>query len=410
MATLTLAAADPVLKDYYVGPIIEQINYKTFILDQIKRDSDSIDATGRRAIIPVHARDNRGRGSRGDNANLPIAGYDVDVDAIIGIKYHYYAIEVSDPAKEASTRSEGAFVNLLERQTKGVAKSMRKDVNRMVWGLSNGLLSQLRAISSGTTVQVTSAQYIKVGDPVDVLDTTTGAATLGVQNAIVTARDVTAGANTITLDTALAGSATTSYGVYISGNRNNEMEGIQNIINTSRTLHSINSATAGNEFWNAGSRKNASSNVAGETLFEQVIDEVGAGGNGDVDVFVTTRGIRRRLADTYQSQKRFNDARATTINGGYTAIYVNEVPVVADDDAPKGFAWGINKDSFRWVQQTPPGWMESKDGTIFHLKDGTVSGTKMNVWQAWFRWYANLANTAPNRNGVIFGADDDAAT
>jgi hypothetical protein len=110
--------------------------------------------------------------------------------------------------------------------------------------------------------------------------------------------------------------------------------------------------------------------VAGESLFEQVADDVGGVGNGEVEVFLTTRGIRRRLADTYQSQKRFNDARAVDIHGGFTAIMVNEVPVIADDDCPKGFAFGINKDSFKWFQQAGPGWLESKDGTVFQLQPG----------------------------------------
>jgi hypothetical protein len=77
-------------------------------------------------------------------------------------------------------------------------------------------------------------------------------------------------------------------------------------------------------------------------------------------VFVTTRGIRRRLADTYQSQKRFNDARATEIHGGYTAIFVNEIPVVADDDAPKGWVFAINKDAFRWFEVAKPDWLRPR--------------------------------------------------
>lgn len=409
MATLTLAAADAILKDLYVGPIVEQLNYKTYMLDQIERDSDSIDHTGRRAIIPVHANRNRGRGSRGDNANLPIAGYNQDVDAIVPIRYHYYAMEVSDPTVTGTRSSEGAFVNVLDRETKGIARDMRKDMNRQVYGDGTGLLASVRANSTTTLVLVDTVQYIGVGDRVDVLVRSTGAATAGVQSAVVTARDTTAGAQTITIDTALAGTADTTYGVYIAGSRSNEMDGLRNIISSGRTLHSINSSTAGYEFWSAQSLS-ASSNVAGETLFERLADNVGAGGNGEIDVFVTSRGIRRRLADTYQSQKRFNDARAVNIHGGYTAIFVNEIPVISDDDAPKGYIFGINKDSFRWFEQTTPGWMESRDGTIFHLKDGSTSGTKMNVWQAWFRWYVALGNVAPNRNGVITAADDDSAT
>jgi hypothetical protein len=129
---------------------------------------------------------------------------------------------------------------------------------------------------------------------------------------------------------------TSTDGLYKPGARNNEVDGgLRAVTGTSRTLHSINSATAGNEFWN-GNRRAASGATAGEGLFEQLADDIGANGQGDVDVFITSRGIRRRLADTYQSTKRFNDAKAVDIHGGYSAIMVNEIPVVSDDDVPRG--------------------------------------------------------------------------
>ena len=410
MATYTLSAGDALLKDLYVGPIIEQLNYKTYMLDKIDRDVNNIDHTGRRAVVPVHANRNRGRGSRGDNANLPSAGYNVDLDAIVPIKYHYYGMEITDPTIEASKRNEGAFANLLTRESTMIAKEMKKDINRQVFGDGTGALTTLRATSSATTVNTTSNQYIGIGDPVDVLVASTGAATLGGSGYTVTARDNTAAANTITIDSALAGSATTAYSVYIAGAYGKEMDGLRNIVSTGRTLHSINSSTAGQEFWNAGSSTAVAGNVAGENRFEVLADNVGRLGNGDVSTFITTRGIRRRLADTYQSQKRFNDARAVDIHGGFTAIYVNELPVVVDDDCPLGYAFGINDDSFRWFEQAGPGWLESKDGNIFQLKATSTTGQRMNVWQAWFKWYAALGCVAPNRNGVLSGCDDETAS
>lgn len=409
MATQTLATADAILKDLYVGPIVEQLNNKTYMLDQIERDTTSVDHTGRRAVVPVHTSRNRGRGSRGSNSTLPTAGKQSWQDAIVNIRYHYYAIEVDDPAISASRNNEGAFINVLDAETKGVAQDMRKDINRQVFGLGDGSLSVLRASSTSTTVNVTAdVQYIQVGDVVDVLKISDGTVdSKGVVGATVTARDTTAGSETITIDTGLAGTATTSFAVYLTGSYGKEMDGLRNIISTSRTLHSINSSTAGNEFWNA--KSTAVGGVAGESSFTKLLDDVAQNGNGEIDVFITSRGVRRRLADSYQSVKRFNDAKAVNVHGGYTAILVNEVPVVADDDAPKGFAFGINKDSFRWFQQEAPGWLQQKDSGIFHLKDGASAGAKVNVWQAWFKWYAALGCVAPNRNGRLTGCTDDAA-
>lgn len=412
MATQTLSTADAILKDLYVGPIVEQLNQKTYMLDQIGRDADHIDHTGRRAVVPVHSGRNRGRGSIADGGTLPVAGKQAWQDAIIPIRYHTYGIELTDGSIEATKSNEGAFVSLMEAESRGVATDMKKDINRQVYGQQDtsgggGILGFCGTTTGALTVVMASPadmQYIQIGDIVDIRVITTGALITDGASRTVTARSVANGTFTI------AGNVVTTsalHGVYLAGNYNNEMDGLRHITNTGRTLHSINSATAGNEFWN-GNVSAAGSVVIGESLIEQLFDAVGANGNGDVEVGITTRGIRRRLADTYQSQKRFNDAQAVNIHGGYSAIMVNEVPVVADDDCPKGFLFGINKSSLKWFEQTKPGWLESKDGQIFHLKvNATVSSSRDSAWQAWFRWYAALGCVAPNRNGRISGGTDD---
>lgn len=409
-STQTLATADAILKDLYVGPVVEQINQKTYMLDKIERDSDHIDHTGRRAVVPVHTARNRGRGSRGDNSALPLAGSQTYADAIIAIRYHYYGMEISDPAIEASTSNEGAFLNLLESETKGVARDMRKDINRQVYGDGTGLLATVTGTpAAGASLTIDQGiQYIGVGDPVDVLLKATGVVTNGVAGTTVATR--TPGASpAITTSDNRAGATANTYGVYISGSYGKEMDGLRNITDDSRTLHSINAATAGNEYWQ-GQEVSVSSATAGEDAFIQLADKIGATGNGEVEVFLTTRGIRRRLANTYQSQKRFNDAQAVNIHGGYSAIMVNEIPVIADDDAPKGYVFGLDTSAFKWFEQTTPGWLSQRDGGVFHLKDSSTSQQKMNVWQAWFRWYAALGSVAPNRTGRIPDAADDNAS
>ena len=81
-----MANADAILKDDYIGPIIEELNQKTYCLDQIERDSDHIDHTGRRAVVPVHKNRNRGRGSLADAGTLPTAGRQQWLAAIIFLR------------------------------------------------------------------------------------------------------------------------------------------------------------------------------------------------------------------------------------------------------------------------------------------------------------------------------------
>ncbi|MDQ3317458.1 MAG: phage major capsid protein, partial [Actinomycetota bacterium] len=334
----------------------------------------------------------------------PTPGKEAYLDALVAIRYHAYGFEITDQTTKQAKGNEGAFVNILDDNTTRLAKNMRKNINRQVYGDGTGLLASLTAASAGTaTVTVDTTQYLQVGDPVDILNRTSGAV-VSVGRTIVSINRTT---KVVTLDAAVT--AANTDGLYLSGSRSIEMDGLRNIISSGRTLHGINSASAGNEFWD-GKRIDAGAVVAGESLYERLADDVGAGGQGEVEAFLTTRGMRRRLADTYQSQKRFNDAKATEVHGGYTAIYVNEIPVMSDDDAPKGYAFGINKDAFKWFEVERPDWLQDpKTGTVFQLAAGSVAGSSRAAWQAWFVWYAALGCLAPNRNGAIFNATDDAS-
>lgn len=407
MATQTLSTADALLKDLYRGPIIEQINYKTYMLDMIERDSESVDFTGRRAIFPVHSAPNFSPTSISDGGTLPTPGIQGYQDGIVAMRYHSAALELTDMAVKQATGNEGSFVNLLQNDSKKLAMDLKKNINRQIFGDGTGLICSLTSGTSTTVFVVDSTQYLRVGSVIDVLVRSTGAATSGGASAVISA--INRSTKTITVSAALAGTPDNTYGVYLPGARNIEIDaGLRAVAATSRSLHSINSATAGNEFWN-GNTRSASGATAGESLFEQLADDVGANGQGEVDTFLTTRGIRRRLADTYQSTKRFVDAKAVEVHGGYQAIFVNEVPVIADDDVPKGFAFALRKDAFKWFQVSDPDWLKAEDASVWHLASGSTAGTNKAAWRAYFQWYSALGALAPNQVGSITSAADDAA-
>ena len=403
----TLATADAILKDVYRGPIIEQLNYKTYMLDMIERDSESVDFTGRRAVVPVEATGNESPSSTTDGGTLVDPQVDTEQDAIILIRYHDGGLELTDAlVRQATGNNAGAFVNKLERSSKKLASSMRKNLNRQVFGDGTGLLATF-ASSPAASVNVTvdTTQYLRVNMAVDGLNKTTGATTFG---SGVTIASINRTTKVVTMSAAGTGTTTVD-GFYKQGARNNESDGLRNITATARTLHGINSATPGNEFWN-GATRDAATAIAGEGFFELLADDVGQNGEGDVEVFLTTRGIRRRLADTYQSTKRFNDARAVEIHGGYTAIFVNEIPVIIDDDVPKTWVFALRKDAFLWVQLAEPDWLsDPRSGLVWHLGMGSTLGKRRLAWQAWMVWYAALACVAPNRTGRIINAADDPA-
>jgi hypothetical protein len=412
-----LASFDALLKDVYRGPIVELLNQELYMITWVQQQSvnDLGTFTGRRFIFPVHTGRNRGRGATTDGGALVKGGQQSALDGIEGPKYLNQGIELSDMVIQQSKSDEGAFVRALEFEMNGAMQDMRKDASRMAYGTGDGLLATCAAGGPATTFSVDNGQYIAVGDTIDLIDKGTGTPVASGTGLVVTgvAYTGTAGSATqanATITTAQSVTVTATTGVYLSGDRNNESNGLRNICSTARTLHNINSVT--NPIWD-GNVLNAGQANPAEDTFMQLAQRARQRGSQPVERFVTTLGVQRRLANTYQSAKRFNDAHAQEIDGGYSAINVaagnTPVPVVSDVDAVNGTAFGLNSGSLSWAQVGPPDWLEAPDGqgSVLHLKDGSSAGTKVAVWQAWIMWYAQLICVAPNRNGMITNINDD---
>jgi hypothetical protein len=394
----TLAAADAALQDDYVEPIVRAIKEKTYLLDQIQSDSSKLDQKGRRAVWDIHYKRNRGRGSRGtqEGAVLPNAGQQGYEDAAVAVKYHYWAIEITDAAIEATAGKENAFVDLLDEETSGVAREAKTEMNRQAWGDGTGLLAKVTATSATTTFAVDNTQWLMMGDPVTLAKVADGSGAL-----VRTVMSIDYANKTVTVDT--AASVDNTFGVYITGNRNNEIDGVRNIFNKGRSYAGVPATVP-----QIQSRvTDMAGAMAGENSFQLLRDSINRRGFGKVGPFLTTLGIRRRLAGTYTSQKRYSDANAVEIHAGYTAIYVDENPVIADEDAQKGEVLAMTKDALVWVEQAAPGWLKQKDGTIFHLKDDSTPGQKQATWQAWFKHYCNLASYLPAKGGRLTNCQDD---
>ena len=420
MATQTLATFDALLKNVYRGPIVEQLNQETYVIDQLeKQNVNNMGAFyGRQLNFPVHTSRNRGRGAVSDGGALPAAGSQGSLDGIVAIKYFSTGIELSDQVIRQSAQNEGAFVTALTFEMDRATTDLRKDICRVAYGTGDGLLATITGTpGAGTSITVDSGQYIAVGDTVDIVLKSTGVVTNGIAATTVTAVSFTGTASsatqanaTLTISIATGGATSNLYGVYISGDRNSESDGLRNITSTGRTLHSINSST--NPFWDSNSLSAANTNPS-EDLLMRLSQQIRQRSGFQIDSFLTTLGVQRRLANTYASQKRWNDAQVTKIDGGYSAIMVaagnTPVPVVADVDAPNGWAFALNKASFAWAELDKPDWLSPPEGGGYtlHLKDGATAGSKLRIWQAWMIWDAALVCVAPVRNGQVTSLNDD---
>lgn len=132
----TLQTIDSILKTQYLGPVREQLNNATVLLNRIDKDQDSV--VGKNFTIPVHFGGNTGVGSAGENAVLPTAGNQQYKDTIVPMKYVYGVINLTGPTIKAAKSNEGAFLRAVESEMKGVTLDLKKKLNKMLWGDGTG--------------------------------------------------------------------------------------------------------------------------------------------------------------------------------------------------------------------------------------------------------------------------------
>jgi hypothetical protein len=121
-------------------------------------------------------------------------------------------------------------------------------------------------------------------------------------------------------------------------------------------------------------------------------------------MILTTRGIRRRYVNTLKAQKRWNDANAGTMHGGFKYIDYNGFPLVFDDDCPKQHMFFIRPDDYLWVNLHGMDfrWM-NRDGAILRK----VESPDTDAYKATLYKYADLGITNRKVQGVIYNLADD---
>ena len=148
--SLTLTNADAALKEDYQPAMREQLNNTVQFLAQIERNSKDVE--GRRAVLSLHVKRNSGVGARQDGGSLPSAGAQGYAEERVPLRFNYGRIQISGPTLRAMKSDEGSFVRALDSETKGVVTDLRRDVNRQLFGTSDGVIAATDVTAGSTTV------------------------------------------------------------------------------------------------------------------------------------------------------------------------------------------------------------------------------------------------------------------
>lgn len=423
----TTANADAVLMNDYIRPVREALNQRAILMfhadsmdDEkstrvpattdsgetpfrgIARESEQLEFAGRQYIIPVHVSRNEGGGAIDEGGPIPVAGQQGWTDLSDSLKHVLWSIELTRFAIRLSARNEGAFLKLLEAETKGATKDMRKDVNRMAYGDGTGTLAA--AVSDGSNnLVVDTVQYLRVNMRVDIINSTNDAvlATNRTITAIVdSTKTVTYSGSDVTV--------TTDHRICRTGSWKKEISGLTKLVSDTGTVHGVDSSQAANK-WHRSTVQDMGGAQFNEDSGQQMMDSIDVVGSEEVDFIVTTHGIVRRYANQLKGLKQFSGSDVVRLRGGFKALLFNEQPMIKDPDCPKGKMWFLNTDSLMWAWlpdgKLPGDWSWVDD-------DGAILTRKADRTDAFEGYLAADFNlNAPSRNslGVMYNLEDDAA-
>ena len=411
----SLSTVDAILKDDY-KEYLDNLNEANFILSQVETRKDTVQ--GRIARHAVHLGRSSGVGARSENGTLPTAGNQAYATVPVPVRYVYGRIQLSGPTIRQAVTDRGAFIDALDAEMEGIKKDAMKDVNRQLWGTSNGVIAQCGTTSSSTTVVLASSTgstalrqlFFDGGMVVDI-------GTVASPSTVASARTVTSVDET-NKTIAISGAAvTTSSSHYVfrsgaggassntgqPGDGQVELTGLQTIVDDTAVLHTINPSSQPK--WKSYVNSNGGTNRSvTESLITGSIMKVLTNSGKKPRLLVSAEGVNLAISNLLLSLKR--NMEQTQLKGGYAGIQFyspsvsgkgDEAPTAlyADFDCPNNRLYGINPEVLVFHQVG--------DGFQFMDLDGAVMNRKpdQDAYEATLYMYGELACKQRNAHFVI---------
>ncbi len=384
----TMATLQTILKNFYIGPIRENLNMSTVLSAQLKKSSKEV--VGEQVILPLHVGRNWGIGARGTTGNgaLPAARNQQYNRAIFSTKDVYGRVEVRGKTIRATKTDKGAFLRAVQSEIQGMTKDLASDNNRQFHGDATGVLTQVNGAQIGVTqITVDSTQYLEEGQVLDIggdVDQVVSTVDSPTQFTIVAPAITVADDDNIRLADVGA---------------TDELNGLALIVNNAGALHGIAAAGVwrGNVFG-----ADATPIALDEADMQEAQDEAERLG-GKVDYIETSYAGRRAYINLLADQKRFTSPQTGKLKGGFEYIDFNNIPLVVDRHCQATAAttrfYFLTLDSLGIYRMADYDWMQ-EDGNILARQVGAGA---LESYEATLVCDMELGCNARRHNSVLVG-------
>lgn len=430
-------AIDAIYKKFYLPAVRDLLNNKKVLSRYIRTNTE--DVSGDEAIISVNIGRNEGIGHIDEQGKLPDPMKQVYSTLRYRMRYYYGRILFSGPSSASSRNDRGAFIRVMDGEIKGLARDMQVDANRVWFGDGSGRLARISAVSGSTyTLEKPGGfdqnyglgtQYIRDGMRVSVVRTD------GVSGEVANAWNTIGGnrayyvvntnyaAGTCQFSATPGGTAAALAVVPVPGVAENwylfrssevsstlaeqdsaimnEPFGLAAIVDDANPFGGFSGGTnllggldsTTNSIWRAAVVDNSGIPMPfSQDLLQQGMDLVDQLGDGNVELFVTTHGIRRQYVNTLVANKRY--VGTMELDGGFKAVTYDERPMVVDKDCTRGRIYGLDLNTLMFFMENDYQWMDADGSILQRLLD-------KDAYQATLYRYHQFGTDARNRNVLI---------
>lgn len=379
---ITIENADAALKDYYLDAVTTQLNEGVSpFFNAIEKTTKNVFGKEVKMLL---ARKSAGNVVAGDeDGSLPGAYSNRYYNVTLPLRNLYGTIEISDKAIRASKDSSGAFVNLLNAEMEGLVAGAKENFSRMIFGSRYAVLTTIVEVDSsdGKILHVNNCKSWFEGMMIDIKRGDANVAN-GIE---ITAVDV--GAKTITLKYLMANMFKNGDTVCVTNAYGKELEGLSGIFDYD-TLYGYSKAE--NSYFRPY-RHDAAELTEADII--NAVDVLEERTGVKVKMMVCSPSMRKRVAEVLTDSRTV--VTGTELAGGYTSIYVNDVPLVTDRYCPDDRIYFLNPEDFVLNQLCDWEWMEDEDGKILKQVPGKAA------YSATLVKYAELVCTKPYAQGVL---------
>jgi hypothetical protein len=390
-----MAEMTAILKNYYLGPIREQLNNSKVLYANIKKSSKEV--VGEQVVIPLRKGRNWGVGARGSlgTGTLPTASSQKYKKSYFPTKDIYGRIGISGKTIRATKSDKGAFLRIVQSETKGCVDDVGNDINRQMFGDTTGTLTTAGTGTTSATVPVASSQYLEEGMIIDFNAGGSGSSTGIVIQSIDSETQIT---------TATTATWTTSDPITITGVVSGaELNGLSLITASTGALQGLNPASAGESFWAGVVYGSDGSPIAiTEDRMQEIQDKIEENG-GKVSMIVGHFAARRAYSRLLTALKRYTPPAVGKLKGGFDSLDFNNIPVTVDRQSQRTTAttrfYFLSGESLGLYRMADFDWMQ-EDGAILARQTG-ASATE--TYEATLVCDMEFGTDCRRHNGQLIG-------